>query len=261
MGNFLGPASTDKPLHVTTRTFRQTRTFATRHIEVSQEQDNEKPRVCLFATADFQIKEKENIFEYSRTPSKSYSHHTSLPSTMQAAQNLLDCGKVEPGLYNTFVEAFSGSASIFDIHPCPEGIFAQNLSGVARCLPHSQDSIPLASRTTADWFRSSSPLSDTRDQLAALAFYCDGALSFCPLAFSHESLDKTASWSSLDFAMRIFRDVDLNHWHLREVQTHVGGEGRTFSESWVWDEAGRAVANMSQQSIMRALPGKGKASL
>ena len=46
MGNFLGPASTDKPLHVTTRTFRQTRTFATRHIEVSQEQDNEKPRVC-----------------------------------------------------------------------------------------------------------------------------------------------------------------------------------------------------------------------
>jgi acyl-CoA thioesterase len=45
--------------------------------------------------------------------------------------------------------------------------------------------------------------------------------------------------------------VDLDKWHLRELKTNVGGGGRTYGESWVWDESGRAVACMTQQSILR----------
>ncbi|KAJ4408318.1 hypothetical protein N0V91_003322 [Didymella pomorum] len=258
LGNYLGPASTDRPLRAMTRTVRQTRTFATRHVEVSQIQDDGKSRVCLFATADFQVKEKGSMFEYSRPPTKKYSAREGLLSGQDVAAQLLKDGKVGQQTHAAYTKAFTVTASLFECHPCPEGIFAQNLSGMAKSLPHSQDSLPLTSRTTADWFRSATPLSNPIDNLAALTFYSDGALSFCPLSFTHLYLDDSAACSSLDFALRFFRDVDVEKWHLREISTHAGSEGRTFSESWIWDEQGRAVATMSQQSIMRVLPAKGK---
>lgn len=258
LGNYLGPASTDRPLRATTRTVRQTRTFATRHVEVSQIQDDGKSRVCLFATADFQVKEKGSMFEYSRPSSKQYSGHEGLPAWPNVAAQLLKEGRVEQGTHDAYTQAFSLTASLFDCRPCPEGIFAQNLSGMAKSVSHSQDDLPLTSRTTADWFRSATPLSNSIDNLAALTFYSDGALSFCPLSFSHMYLDDSAACSSLDFALRFFREVDVEKWHLREISTHTGSEGRTYSECWIWDEQGRAVATMSQQSIMRVLPAKGK---
>lgn len=258
MGNYLGPASTDRPLRATTRTIRQTRTFATRHVEVSQKQENGELRVCLFATVDFQVKEKGSMFEYARPPSMKYTHHAGLPSTLELAHKHLAEGRVDQKTHDAFAKAFSVSASLFNVHPCPEGIFAQNLSGIAKSLPHTQDALPLTSRTSADWFRSSTPLPTAVDQIAALTFYADGALSFCPLSFSHLYLDDSAACSSLDFALRFFGHVDVEKWCLREIQTRAGSGGRTFSEAWIWDEEGRAVACMSQQSIMRVLPGKGK---
>ncbi|KAF2621610.1 Thioesterase/thiol ester dehydrase-isomerase [Macroventuria anomochaeta] len=261
MGNYLGPAITDRPLRATTKTIRQTRTFATRQVEVSQKQDDGKLRMCLFASADFQVREKGSMFEYSRPPSKTYSNHMSVPSTLEVASDLFANGKIDKGTHDAFVKAFSVSASLFDVHPCPEGIFAQNLSGIAKTLPHKQDHLPLTSRTTADWFRCSTALSNPIDHLAALTFYSDGALSFCPLSFSHLYLDDSAACSSLDFALRFFREVDVNQWQLREISTNAGSEGRTFSECWIWDEEGRAVASMSQQSIMRVLPKKEKGKL
>lgn len=258
MGNFLGPASTDRPLLATTRTIRQTRTFATRHVEVSQKLDNGDVRTCLFATADFQAKEQGSMFEYSRPPSKPYSSHAGLPDTLQTAANLLAAGKVSNAQHDAFASSFAVNAMLFDIRPCPEGVLGQNLNGFAKHLPHSQDALPLASRTSADWFRSSSPVTSAVDHLAALSFYCDGALSFCPLSFSHLFLEDSAACSSLDFAMRFFGDVDVERWKLREISTNAGSGGRTFSECWIWDEQGKAVATMSQQGIMRVLPQKGK---
>lgn len=258
MGNYLGPAFTDRPLRATTRTVRQTRTFATRHVEVSQKQDNGEIRVCLFATADFQVKEKGSLFEYSRPPSKKYSLHAGLPPVIEVAHDFLANGRIDQDAHDSFSHAFSVSSSLFESRPCPEGIFAQNLNGLVKTLPHTQDSLPITSRTTADWFRSITPFASKADNIAALTFFSDGALSFCPLSFSHLYLDDSAACSSLDFALRFFRDVDVEKWHLREISTNVGSEGRTFSECWIWDEEGRAVANMSQQSIMRVLPAKGK---
>lgn len=258
MGNYLGPALTDRPLLATTRTVRQTRTFATRHVEVSQKLDDGQTRVCLFATADFQAKEKGSMFEYSRPPSKVYSNHKDLPSTLETAGALLSSGKINKAQHDAFAKAFVVSTSLFDMRPCPEGIFGQNLSGFAKSLPHTQDTLPLTSRTTADWFRSPTALTSPIDNVAALTFYSDGALSFCPLSFSHLHLEDSAACSSLDFALRFFGDVDVEKWHLREISTHAGSEGRTFSECWIWDESGKAVATMSQQSIMRVLPTKSK---
>ena len=261
MGNFLGPAYTDRPLRVSSRTIRQTRTFATRHVEVSQKQDDGGLRVCLFATADFQAKEEGSMFEYSRPPSKKYSHHKDLPTVLEAAAALLATGKVNQESHDAFAKAFQVLACLFEGRQCPEGIFHQNLNGLAKHLPHRQDHLPITSRTTADWFRSREHLPTPIDSVTALTFYSDGALSFCPLSFSHLYLDDSAACSSLDFALRFFRNVDVNQWHLREISTNAGSGGRTFSECWIWDEQGRAVATMSQQSIMRVLPQKEKGKL
>ncbi|KAH6633433.1 thioesterase-like superfamily-domain-containing protein [Boeremia exigua] len=258
MGNFLAPVSTALPLLATTRVLRQTRTFATRAVEISQAQPTGPPRLCLAATADFHAPEQASLLTYSRPPSTAYSHHAGLPSALANAAALRDAGTVSPEQHAAFVQGFAVSAALFDTRPCPEGVFAQNLAGAAKHAPHSQEHLPLTARTTADWFRSASVLGTPTDQRAALAFFCDGSLSFCPLSFSHMYLDDSAACSSLDFALRVFGDVDLNQWCLREVRTHVGGEGRSFSEAWIWDEAGRAVACMSQQSILRVWPEKGK---
>jgi acyl-CoA thioesterase len=45
--------------------------------------------------------------------------------------------------------------------------------------------------------------------------------------------------------------VDLNEWHLKEMKTINGAEGRTFGEAHLWDLKGNLVASMTQQSIMR----------
>lgn len=99
----------------------------------------------------------------------------------------------------------------------------------------------------------------------------DGAIAFLPLSFNHLFFDDVSAVSSLDFALRIFQNgkedaveggLDVNKWHLREMNTATASEGRSYSESWVWDEQGRAVACMSQQSILRPrLQGKGMEKL
>ncbi|KZM26066.1 uncharacterized protein EKO05_0005877 [Ascochyta rabiei] len=259
LGNYLGPASTDRPLRATVRSVRQTRSFATRHVEVSQLQDDGKERVCLFATADFHIKEPAgSLLTYHRPPRGAYSHWSECPSRTETADALLAAGDISRETYARFESAVRVNAGLFEARMCPEGVFAQNLTGIAKAVPHSQDDRPLVERTSADWFRCASKLPSQTEQLGALAFYSDGALSFCPLSFSHLYHEDSAACSSLDFALRVFGEVDVQKWCLREITTSVGAEGRTYSEAWIWDEEGRAVACMSQQSILRAWPEKGK---
>jgi acyl-CoA thioesterase II len=261
LGHYLGPAYANRPLRAKVRTIRQTRTFATREVEVSQKTDDGKERVCLITITDFQVNEPATLLEFSKPPSKTYTHYADLPTQKQNFQKLFDDGKISQKMLTAHTKTFGLMETTFDQRPCPESIFAQNLFGMAKTLPTTQDNLPLTSRTTADWFRCLEPMSTTADHIANLTFLIDGAIAFLPLSFSHMWFEDVAACSSLDFALRIYRsgdDVDLGQWHLRELSTKVGAEGRSYSESWVWDEAGRAVACMSQQSILRPPPGGGK---
>ncbi|KAH7383334.1 thioesterase-like superfamily-domain-containing protein [Pyrenochaeta sp. MPI-SDFR-AT-0127] len=260
LGNYLGPSYTDRALRASVRVIRQTRTFATRQVEVSQIRDDGEKRVCLIAIADFQVKEKAVLLDYSRTPSESYPNWKDCPTQEEAFQKLLGEGKITQPLLDAHSKSFNLMPNIFDQRAVPSGIFAQNLLGMAKHLPHSQDDRPLPKRTTADWFRCKQSLSSTADQITNLAFLIDGAIAFAPLSFNHLFFDDVAAVSSLDFALRIFQNgkedaveggLDLNKWHLREMSTTAASEGRSYGESWVWDEQGRAVACMSQQSILR----------
>jgi acyl-CoA thioesterase II len=252
LGHYLGPAYCDRPLRAKTRTIRQTRTFATRQVEVSQKANDGKERVCLIAIADFQVNEPAT---------STYPHYKDLPTQKQVFQKLCDEGKISKQMLAAHTKTFGLMETTFDQRPCPESIFAQNLFGIAKTLPTTQDDLPLTSKTTTDWFRCRDEMSTPIDHMANLTFLIDGAIAFLPLSFSHRWFEDVAACSSLDFALRIFKsgdDIDLGQWHLRELNTKVAGEGRSYGESWIWDENGKAVACMSQQCILRPPHGGGK---
>jgi acyl-CoA thioesterase II len=261
LGHFLGPAYCDRPLRAKVRTIRQTRTFATCQVEVSQKANDGTERMCLIAIADFQVNEPATLLEFSKPPTSTYPHYKGLPTQKQVFQKLCDEGKISKKMFAAHSKTFGLMETTFDQRPCPESIFAQNLFGIAKTLPTTQDDLPLTSRTTTDWVRCRDAMSTPIDHITNLAFLIDGAIAFLPLSFSHRWFEDVDACSSLDFALRVFKsgdDLDLGQWHLRELSTKVGGEGRSYGESWVWDEAGRAVACMSQQSILRPPPGGGK---
>ena len=253
LGNYLGPAFTDRTLHCSVRSIRSTKTFATRHVEMTQLQDNGQHRLCLFLTADFQAAEPATLLTYSRSPRMAYSSvHDSLTRN-QVRQNLLDRGSLTPEMANMDKVLFGLADRFVDRRSCPEGIFTQNCTGLAKKgTPTTQDHLPLPSRTSADYLRVKHPLKTPAENAAALAFIMDMGTSFLPLVHNGQSLTEAAVQSSLDFALRLFtNDVDLDAWNLREFSTITGGNGRTYTEAQVWDGNGTMVCSMTQQSILR----------
>ncbi|KAF2276685.1 Thioesterase/thiol ester dehydrase-isomerase [Westerdykella ornata] len=251
-GNYLGPANNNHPLLTSVTTIRQTRTFATRLVQVSQQQDDGSTRNCLVALADFQVAEPASLLTYSAPPSRTYTHHSNLPDADTYNKQLVASGRVQPKHVEALNTAFAVLKRLFDTRQCPEGIFAQKLSGIAKHLPTTQDTLPLTEKSTADWLRARDPLPNQVENTALLAWMMDGALAFAPLTFSGLFLEDAGPTSSLDFALRVFTNrVDLERWHLRELRTAVGAEGRSYTESRLWDEGGRCVASMTQQSILR----------
>lgn len=252
VGQYLGPALIDRVLKASIRTIRQTRTFATRLVEVSQTTDGGEDRACLIALADFQVPEEASLLEYSVTPTRSYSHHSVLEEGEKQRQKAVDAGMIPQELKDGFEIGFGLMARFFETRPCPEGVFAQNFNGLMKNAPTTQDGLPVAEKGTADWIRSLEKLPDHAENMAALAFLMDGATGFVALGFSNMFLDDSGAASSLDFALRVFdNEVDISKWHLKEVVTHVGAEGRTYAEVRLWGEDGKCVASMTQQTILR----------
>ncbi|KAF2116116.1 acyl-CoA thioesterase II [Lophiotrema nucula] len=251
MGSYLGPALTDRPLRASVKVIRQTRTFATRQVEVSQKQDDGTFRACLLAIADFHVKEPA-LLEYSAPPSRKYSGPNGLLDVSGRRAEMVEEGKISQKVAGLHMQTFGVLDRFFETRYCPEGIFYHKLTGIAKKLPTPQDDLPLTQRSTGDYIRPLHPLGTYPNQLCNLSFFMDGAISFSPLVFNHMFLDDTAACSSLDFALRVFQsELKMEEWHLREMITHVGGEGRSYSEAKVWNEEGKCVASMTQQSINR----------
>ncbi|KAF2659910.1 hypothetical protein K491DRAFT_712207 [Lophiostoma macrostomum CBS 122681] len=260
MGTYLGPALTDRPLLSSISTIRQTRTFATRSITVSQQQDDGSKRACLHAIADFQIPEPRSLLQYSAPPTKPYTHHSQASDGATLKQRMVAAGTISQAVADAHTKGFGLLSRVFDIRPAPEGIMTQNLTGMMKHLPTSQDALPMHEKSHADWFRARRPLPSYVDQVAALAFLMDAAISFAPLTFCGLFLEDSRVCSSLDFALRVCvggggegdgDGVRLDRWCLKEITTVVGGAGRTFSEARLFDGEGVCVASLSQQSILR----------
>ena len=256
LGNFLGPALTDRSFRCSVRRLRDTRTFATRHVEVAQVQDDGSRRPCLFMTLDFQTKEPEVLMEFSAVPSGSFKHWSEEKTPAQLRKAFLEAEKIDKKTFAMHEAWTSVHEALFEQRHCESGFSTQTLSGNARHLPTDQDSLPLTERSSRQWVKSAVNLAQ-EEQVGGLALFMDGSLSFIPLLHDHKWLGDAGACSSLDFAMRIFdHDVDFNQWHLHEMKTIAGAGGRTYSEARLWDERGKLIANMSQQSIMRPKPKK-----
>ena len=263
LGTYLGPAFTDRTLQCAVREIRTTKKFATRHVEVSQVQNDGKKRLCLFLTADFQTAEPATLLAYSRPPRMTYSAVEDCESVDENRQSFLTRGLAEEGAVRLHRVVFGLSDRFLDRRPCPEGIVTQTLTGMAKKgIPTTQDHLSLPSKTSGDYVRSKHLLQTPAQNITTLAFAMDMGTSFIPLTHTGRSLDEASVQSSLDFALRVFtNDVDLNAWCLREISTVTGGDGRTYTEAQLWDTSGLMLCNMTQQCILRPKLAKGEAKL
>ncbi|KAL8790021.1 MAG: hypothetical protein Q9195_006570 [Heterodermia aff. obscurata] len=257
MGNFLGPALVDRTLHCFVRSLRTTKTFATRLVEVSQIRDDGQSRLCLFMTADFHVQEPHTLLTYSHPPAAKVSEVQHSPTAEENLHALLERGTINEADAKIHRQLFQLEERLLERRLCPESVMTQNFAGAARKgTVTTQDHLPLHDKTSSDYFRVKHHLDTPAEHVAALAFVMDMGISFLPLVHSGTSLTEAGVQSSLDFALRVFvnggkEGVDLNKWNFREISTVTGGEGRTYTESRVWDEKGRMVCNMTQQSILR----------
>jgi len=255
-GNYLGPAQTDRQYVCKVTRIRDTRTFATRFVLVGQKQDDGSFRPCLSMLADFQTKEPATMLSYSAPPSKEYPAPSSLSNMPDFRAEMVKAGKIPQAAAHAHDKTFALMGKTFESRIIPDSVMHQVLFGMAKHVPTTQDDLPLSSRVTAEWLRAKDGMLKTQtENVAALAFNIDGALSFVPLVHDHKSLQDAGPCSSLDFAIRIMsNDVNLNQWHLKEMKTHNGSNGRTYSEARIWDEQGNLVATMTQMNILRPKP-------
>jgi acyl-CoA thioesterase len=206
--------------------------------------------------ADFQAQEPGTVLSYSAPPSMQYPGPEEGRTIDEHRAEMVKAGEITQDVADAHAKTSQLMRRMFENRTIPNSLIHQTLWGMAKHIPTSQDDSPLTSRTTAEWLRSNGQLLRTQvENVSALAFNIDGALSFVPLAHEHMSLADAGACSSLDFAIRIFsNNVDLNQWHLKELKTHHGSNGRTYSEARIWDEKGNLVAVMTQMNILRPKP-------
>lgn len=201
---------------------------------------------------DFHVPEPASLMTYSKPRPTEYSSYDKCLGDDAWRQDLVDRGKVTERLAKSHKQEFGLMGRHFDGRHCPEGISSQNLLGMAKTTMTTQEDRSLTERTSADWWRCRIPVSTPAEQAAALMFILDAGMAFIGLTHTHRFIDDAGACSTLDFSLRVFvPQADLNHWHLREVKTIAGGNGRSYCEDQLWSTDGTMVANMTEQSIIR----------
>ena len=251
VGNYLGPTQLGIKVHCFVSRVRDTRTFATRQVRVTQQQADGSHRPVMLLVVDFQVPELSRL-EFSIQPSRKCPR----PETLVSSEQALMGWKQGRGLSTKEVAEYRATSALkdkyFDDRFLPDSVMAQKMGGVLKSFKTSQDHLPLPEKTTADWFRARDTLQTPSEIVPALAFMMDWALSFLPLVHNNEFLDDVQVCSSLDFGLRLLASkIDLNNWHLREMRSLAAAEGHTYSEARLWDEPGNLIAVMNQLSILR----------
>ncbi|KAF2674519.1 acyl-CoA thioesterase II [Microthyrium microscopicum] len=261
-GAFLGPALIDRvyTIHVTRQ--RDTRTFATRLVDVRQTLDDGSTRSCLTLLADFMTAEPKDLMTFSAPPTRDWGTPEDGLEYHAARKKLLDEGKIDERTYRRARTMIALALRTFDISHCHGSIMTEVLYGVAKMAPSSQDGMELTDKVSADWNKSSTKLSTEGEHVGALAFLMDMATSFIHLSHDHKFLDDAGACSSLDFSLRLFsNNININEWHLREMKAVVARQGRAYNEIRLWDSEKRLTAIMTQQGIMRPPPEKTKSNI
>lgn len=129
-GNFLGPAQTDRKVTARVLPVRDTRTFCTRFLTLSQRADDGSERSVMSLLADFHVPEKGSILEYSAEPSMAFSPPEKSWTEAQMKQEALEKGC--PKQIIEFYESRYTLWKYFDKLWCPEDIMTQRFGGEFR---------------------------------------------------------------------------------------------------------------------------------
>lgn len=231
-GHFVNAATADRRLLCDVEIIKNTKAFQTRHVRVSQETDDGSTRLCLLASADFHIAEPRSMVTYS-SPPQSASNPSSISSQRTQAE--------EFGLYK-HIERFTDT----------QKISANSNNDNDDKNPGSADA-PL--KVSAEKFRALGHLQNEADHLSALSFYMDRGLAHIPAKHSGYELFEASACATLDFSLRFFtHEINLHDWHIMELKALVAENARAFGEGRVWDDKGRLLASMTQQTLLRPLP-------
>ncbi|KAH8662490.1 acyl-CoA thioesterase II [Xylariales sp. PMI_506] len=252
LGHYLGPGSLDEKMKCTVERTRDTRSFATRRVRVTQTQPGGKTRTCMELTADFRVAEDGGL-TYSAPPVSKIPPVDTVPTNEELVATLFADGRMSPeqgGLYNMLDGPLR---ALMEVRQFPDSVGAQNLTGLLKPVPTSQDHLPIHAKVSAEWVKlREKRLDSQQEQMAALAFCTDLGLSILPFVHSDLRLDQLGLFSSLDFALRVMQPVfDSTKWHISERRTSNAAGGITYSETRLWNDQGIMVASMTQQSVFR----------
>ncbi|KAJ1329767.1 thioesterase family protein [Microdochium nivale] len=253
LGHFHGPANLDHRLKCHVSRTRDTKSFSTRRVQVTQLQHDGSERTVIELTGDFHAVE-DPMLVYGAPPRMRYSKPEDCPDRQALQKQMVDAGHITGKVEAAFEAMFRYQEQYYDLRMCPESISGQTLGGTVRGVPTAQDHLPMTDRTSAEWYKIQAHQAPPDDaaQCAAVAFLMDGGLAFLPLVHHGLQIEEVGSWATLDFALRYFRpEVRLQEWHLKERVLQTADFGRSYGEGRLYDEQGRMVASMTQQCILR----------
>ena len=101
------------------------------------------------------------------------------------------------------------------------------------------------------WIKNKIDLPDDQAlQRAALAAASDMGVAFTSTAVHKISLAKLQI-ASLDHALWLHGDVNLNQWHFVQTYSPFSGQGRGLNRALIYDSQGRLVASVAQENLLR----------
>lgn len=279
LGSYLGPTLADRTVTLRVSTLRETRSFATRFVVATQKYDDGSQRSTFSATVDFIAPNAINTEQagvpytrYSRKPKATYASPEQLPSMWEILDKKVAEGRLaqrESDFLRNVIFALN-EKTIVGAQP-PQSLHAENAMGADAKADSAQYKKALTDRMCVDYLKSrhllgalsqpppGSPpraleVTPAAANAAFGAFVMDAALSFIPLTMSGMNLNQAGAVSSLDCALRFHSKLDLDQFHLREMQTIAGNDCRTYSEAMLWDKDKNLVATMNQSCILRPKP-------
>ncbi len=282
LAHFLGGSDAGKPLRARVRTLRETRTFVTRSVLITQEQKDGSWRGTLSATIDFiqptERKSAATLLEYSVAPRYKKHKPEDLPDRDAWLAQALREGRFTERHADAFTKMFSTMPRYAETRSPPDSMMVQKLWALQPEAKTTQDELPITDRYSVEYFRAIDDLAELNKQrgegiplsLRGLTacwacFYADGALAFLPLVHSGGiasdpyGFQSTTAVSTLECAIRWHtEEMDSAQWHFREFQTLSGNHERSFTETRIFDQNDRLAMTVSQQSVLR---GKVKARM
>jgi acyl-CoA thioesterase-2 len=225
-GYFLRPGDISIPIKYIVDVFKEGRSFNTVRISGLQ-----KDKTIFIMAASYHIRE-EGIH-----------HQSAMPNVAQ------------PESLTSFSDLFAQFAEKFDVKP--KGIFSPESPIIFRPVEHYNPFNPgIRPPSNHTWFKINGSLEQSSLKLrqAILTYASDFNLLITSMMPHNMSMfTNPIRLASLDHAMWFHEDVSLDDWILYAVESPYAGAARGFCTGKMYTRAGRLIASVTQEGLVRQL--------